>query len=699
VIKTTLGGPLPPTPSQIEQELPPDGSWDLHTNQPAFHSPPTFRSMCDWVDIEASYITGHVWLPTNAYPLVSVQFYSGGVSYLYINGQLNTERTHGDENQPNCCGWTNQTVTLIPGQWNKIYFFGAGCAGSGKVSIGSWKFTRISQAPTNLPTKSPSNAPTLFPTSFPTDYPTHYPTRYPTKYPTAAPTKFNPVTVSMVVFSKGGMCRAKALSTSFAVWFKKFMVGHFNQAGAFSVGSSDSSVGLGISVALRNFSIFSAHVHDNERPNMMTLRANNAEDDFFRVPENFQFLQTDSISFSMRMAGLFDDSYNTRVVGPKLNWLVGTFLGIDPMQENLFASLVTETNATEGHAMHVLFSIDVPSRDHGQSLVDRILRPCGRNTNADFFGAHLCPSNETSLFQWVSDGLEPHFGEKSQLSWSITAAPRWHDVPRFCERPVISVSDELGVVVRVKETEGDEVWHDPFDASCVDFADGQIDSHISSHTLEAQGSPIPLSVEGPHTVVYECHNFLAVPAVPVYRTVVVYNSFCPICQLPSPVTFTEASFPYSIPTLDCAEAHNTTFMSQTTDGLVDTEQTGTYVYTYQIVDSLGHSNMDRECAAARSYVRTVIVEDTLRPIIALRPQADDDDNEDNKVDNVFTGESFMQEQSRVTPGLQLSGYHGQYPTLLIVLCAAIITATLTWMQTIHRRHSAPVIEESCSCNC
>jgi len=145
--------------------------------------------------------------------------------------------------------------------------------------------------------------------------------------------------------------------------------------------------------------------------------------------------------------------------------------------------------------------------------------------------------------------------------------------------------------------------------------DGNIDYRLTMATEDPL--TIPKNIEKTYTYTYDCKNWLVVPAKQFERTVQVYDGFCPVCQLPSPITYIEASFPYSYEELQCDEHPHVEMRSIEVNGTVNVEMTGTYVYTYHITDQYGNTN-EGDCIGARSYVRTVIVEDSLQPVIMLK---------------------------------------------------------------------------------
>jgi len=119
------------------------------------------------------------------------------------------------------------------------------------------------------------------------------------------------------------------------------------------------------------------------------------------------------------------------------------------------------------------------------------------------------------------------------------------------------------------------------------------------------------------------------------RTVTVHDTKCPTCTLKNPETLVtiEASFPYADTGVQCQDnfSPNTT-VTETSN--VNVEAVGTYHVTYRAEDEAGNFNdgssrqsftqlgstNNHTCSggALKELVRTVVVIDTLRPVIALK---------------------------------------------------------------------------------
>jgi hypothetical protein len=72
---------------------------------------------------------------------------------------------------------------------------------------------------------------------------------------------------------------------------------------------------------------------------------------------------------------------------------------------------------------------------------------------------------------------------------------------------------------------------------------------------------------------------------------------------------TEANFPFDDPGAVCIDSHDGAVQTIVSGDTVDTTRTGTYVVKYGAVDGAGNR--------AVPVTRTVVIRDTLKPVIAL----------------------------------------------------------------------------------
>jgi len=164
-------------------------------------------------------------------------------------------------------------------------------------------------------------------------------------------------------------------------------------------------------------------------------------------------------------------------------------------------------------------------------------------------------------------------------------------------------------------------------ATCSDQVDGVI-----SQNVEVSGDVVNLSKVGSYTITYNCKDSAGNAAPTLSRFVHVAQTSCPTCVITGkgaeagkPLLH-EASFPYTDQGAVCTDIIDGT-VSAITVGSVDVQTTGTYTLTYRAKNSVGLWNDGKDAAGtgpgtgcrgtAISYVRTVKVSDTLKPVIKL----------------------------------------------------------------------------------
>lgn len=163
-------------------------------------------------------------------------------------------------------------------------------------------------------------------------------------------------------------------------------------------------------------------------------------------------------------------------------------------------------------------------------------------------------------------------------------------------------------------------------ATCSDTVDGVI-----SELVEVSGDVVSLAVIGTYQITYDCTDSAGNEATSIVRTVKVYDSVCPTCTIPDDTILLtiEASFPYTDDAVTCTD--NLNFASSealeepaTVTGEVDVEETGTYVLSYHATDAAQNTNFATKggvaCNADIHQARTIVVQDTLKPIITLKDQ-------------------------------------------------------------------------------
>merc|ERR1711934_154948 len=175
-------------------------------------------------------------------------------------------------------------------------------------------------------------------------------------------------------------------------------------------------------------------------------------------------------------------------------------------------------------------------------------------------------------------------------------------------------------------------------ATCSDQVDGVI-----SQNVEVNGDVVNLSRPGTYDVEYNCQDAAGNKAPTAKRIVTVKHTSCPTCYLngckntyakvsgsshekhstSATRTFEgchekhEASFPYTDAGATCTDDIDGPLAPEMTNN-VDVGNVGTYTITYRAKNSVGTWN-DESCRGLSvTYVRTVEVIDTLKPVIRLK---------------------------------------------------------------------------------
>jgi hypothetical protein len=174
-------------------------------------------------------------------------------------------------------------------------------------------------------------------------------------------------------------------------------------------------------------------------------------------------------------------------------------------------------------------------------------------------------------------------------------------------------------------------------ATCSDEVDGNI-----SQDVEVSGDVVNLARVGVYTIKYNCVDSANNKADEAKRTVTVQDTTCPQCEITVDKALLnggkdrtlrtetiEASFPYDDAGAVATDSLQGKFgiCSTWSNGkqhasyksIVNVETTGTYKITYRVKDSNGNWN-DGSCTKSQgaSRVRTIVIVDTLRPVIALK---------------------------------------------------------------------------------
>merc|ERR1711937_903065 len=143
-------------------------------------------------------------------------------------------------------------------------------------------------------------------------------------------------------------------------------------------------------------------------------------------------------------------------------------------------------------------------------------------------------------------------------------------------------------------------------ATCSDQVDGVI-----SQQVEVSGDVVNLSKVGTYKITYKCKDAAGNAADSMTRTVVVKDTTCPTCTITGASSVKrEASFPYSDLGAVCTDNIDGNLGAAKVAGSFNVEKVGTYKLTYSTQDKSGN----KQC---KNYVRTVVVQDTLKPVISL----------------------------------------------------------------------------------
>merc|ERR1712057_152013 len=140
-----------------------------------------------------------------------------------------------------------------------------------------------------------------------------------------------------------------------------------------------------------------------------------------------------------------------------------------------------------------------------------------------------------------------------------------------------------------------------------------IEASRDNNYVDAGATCSDMAAVGTYLINYNCEDSAGQKALTATRTVVVEDNICPTCVVPGGTeTITvEASF---TDTLDGALPNSVPY------GSVNVELTGTYILTYSATDKNGNGKniAQNDGCRAQHYTKTVVVEDTMVPIISLK---------------------------------------------------------------------------------
>jgi hypothetical protein len=155
-------------------------------------------------------------------------------------------------------------------------------------------------------------------------------------------------------------------------------------------------------------------------------------------------------------------------------------------------------------------------------------------------------------------------------------------------------------------------------AACSDMVDGNLNPDV-----EVSGDVVNMAAVGTYVLEYNCEDSAGHSALPAYRTVIVEDTTCPTCSVPGdePKITVEASFPYTEAGSVCTDSIDGYIGDAKVIGTVDIERTGTYTLTYTATDmnNNGYGLNNLACVVNNKHtVKTIVVEDTMVPIISLK---------------------------------------------------------------------------------
>jgi len=183
-----------------------------------------------------------------------------------------------------------------------------------------------------------------------------------------------------------------------------------------------------------------------------------------------------------------------------------------------------------------------------------------------------------------------------------TPVPTWQP-----SKPIINVVGNDIITVEASRT---DKYNDQ-GATCFDDVWGNLNKYVVS------SGAVNLYIPGIYRIAYVCKNPAGYVSDPTIRQVHVKDDTCPKCTITGGKNvIVEASFPYLDAGATCSDNLDGA-VAVSVRNSVDTEKPGIYTVTYSAVDRHGNKN-DGTCKGSKPYIRKVTVQDTLKPIIALK---------------------------------------------------------------------------------
>jgi len=249
------------------------------------------------------------------------------------------------------------------------------------------------------------------------------------------------------------------------------------------------------------------------------------------------------------------------------------------------------------------------------------------------------------------------------------------------------------VIIEARNPTSGVGYSDP-GATCTDTSpttDSYSNFNITTDPSVTSSYP-DVSTPGSYPIEYSCTNpRTGAIARPVTRIVRVTDTRCPICSVGAEyplTTYHEASFPFngrsagtaiycwdprSWPEINSSGPTSGVDLplSVFIDGHVNVEKPGTYRLTYSAVDAEGNWNYECASQLSNAIVRTVIVTDTLKPVITLHGQESSASVDTRRL---LTGR---------TEDIKYSTYYARIP---LGICAKLLLI-FTFISVIGRYHS------------
>merc|ERR1712072_1401625 len=302
---------------------------------------------------------------------------------------------------------------------------------------------------------------------------------------------------------------------------------------------------------------------------------------------------------------------------------VGSNLAGNPLQSEV------EIQHSAGYATDYQFVQELMQEGTGYSCFD----VCTETTTTVAWKVSCTGSADATEFNMLIPGTYylkyscKDGADENQVQRETTACRTFINLDKT--RPVITVLEASNTNNGVWNIEAsrDNNYVDA-GATCSDMVDGNI-----SQDVEVSGDVVNMAAVGTYLINYNCEDSAGQTAVPATRTVIVEDKTCPTCTIPGGPTnqkvTVEASFPYTEEQSTCTDTLDGAMPNAHVLGTVDVELTGEYVLTYTVTDKNGnggnkpchaapHTNTSAPTANAAHFMKTVIVEDTMIPIISLK---------------------------------------------------------------------------------